>query len=64
MPTVKEMEEALNEYSRVFGCCFPSFLVPDSDEFILKEIKKALRTGKPYEPEYKIFDENGNPIVY
>ncbi len=46
MPIAKEMEEALNEYSRVFGCGFPSFLVPDSDELVLKEIKNALKTGK------------------
>ena len=64
MSKVKEVEDALNEYSKVFGCGFPSFVVPDSDEFVLKVIKKALKTGKPYKPDYKRFDEKGNPIVY
>ena len=64
MPNAKDVEEALNEYSRVFGCGFPSFLVPDSDELILDIIQKALKNGKPYEPDYKSFDDKGNPIIY
>ena len=64
MPAEKEVEKALNKYSKVFGVGFPSFLVPDSDELILEEIKKALKTGKPYEPDYKMVDDKGNPIVY
>ena len=60
----REIEKALEEYRDKFGEGFPVYYFVSSGDIggMLKEIKRAIKTGKPYEPELKEVD--GEPVVY
>ncbi len=55
MYSQKEVEKALADYKMKFGEGFPTFYFYSNGDIdgLIKEIRKAIRTGKPYEPKLK-----------
>ena len=49
----KELMKLLKEYEERFNEGFPTFHFMGDDDGMAKEIKKSLKTGKPYDPEPK-----------
>lgn len=65
MPTEKEATEALKRYREKFDEGFPTFYFTSNNDIegMIKEINKAIKTGKPYEPELEE-EKNGEPVFY
>ena len=43
----------LKEYLLKFGDCFPVFEVGGSEEDRIEALRECIKSGKPYETEYK-----------
>lgn len=57
-------KRVLKQYEEVFGEKFPIFYLCHSGEpdGVFEEIKKAIKTKKPYHPEIEEVD--GRPVTY
>ena len=60
----ERVEKALKKYRDKFGESFPAYyFIAGSDiNGMLREIKRAIETGKPYEPELK--QKRGRTVAY
>ena len=65
MPNQKEVKEAMEKYRKRFKEGFPSYYFTANDEIekMMEEINKAIKTGKPYEPDVET-EKDGKPIAY
>ena len=62
MVTKKELINLLEEYEKQFNEGFPTFNFMGDKDGMVKEIKKSLKTGTPYDPETKTVD--GKSVFY
>ena len=53
MITEKEYDKLMEEYEKKFNEGFPTFHFMGDMDGMVKEIKKCLKTGEPYNPEPK-----------